>query len=126
MHVTSTWQATSSKIRLDTKELEDAQWFSREEVAGARELVAVPLPNEATSMRTEEGQANISIPGPYAIAHHLYVQDRGEGEGWGKRDHVCNVLCDVWCVQDQALAGAPAPPSAINPAKQSDYLKKMK
>lgn len=81
MHVTSTWQATSSKIRLDTKELEDAQWFSREEVAGARELVAVPLPNEATSMRTEEGQANISIPGPYAIAHHLYVQQRGAGHG---------------------------------------------
>jgi NADH pyrophosphatase NudC (nudix superfamily) len=81
------WQATSTEIRLDTKELEDAQWFSREEVAGAKELVAVPLPNEATGTQGE-GQAHISIPGPYAIAHHLYVQDKGGGRVGKKEQRV--------------------------------------
>lgn len=49
--------------------VQDARWFSREEVAAARELVVVPTPG-ASGGAEAEGEA-LSIPGPYAIAHHL-------------------------------------------------------
>jgi hypothetical protein len=46
---------------------QDARWFTREEVASARELVVVPKPGELGG----PADGVLSIPGPYAIAHHL-------------------------------------------------------
>lgn len=58
--------ATSMDISMDTDELEDCRWFSRAEVAGAKELVV-----SAALDPTGENPGGLSIPGPYAIAHHL-------------------------------------------------------
>ena len=49
---------------------QDARWFTREEVAAAKELFVVPKPNE---LGGETEPPVLAIPGPYAIAHHLYV-----------------------------------------------------
>lgn len=65
-------EATSVDINMDSDELDDVRWFSREEVAAAKELVVTPLQHGAAG---DSGDAGIppplSIPGPYAIAHHL-------------------------------------------------------
>ena len=58
--------ATSTEIKMDTDELEDCRWFTRAEVAGAKELVV-----SAALDPTGENAGGLSIPGPYAIAHHL-------------------------------------------------------
>ena len=58
--------AISIEIKMDTDELEDCRWFSRAEVAGAKELVV-----SAALDPTGENARGLSIPGPYAIAHHL-------------------------------------------------------
>ncbi len=60
-------EATSKEIKMDTEELEDCRWFTRAEVMGARELV-VTAALDATAKDSAEA---LSIPGPYAIAHHL-------------------------------------------------------
>lgn len=58
--------ASSTEIFMDTDELEDCRWFSRAEVAGAKELVV------STALDSTGGNlGGLSIPGPYAIAHHL-------------------------------------------------------
>jgi NAD+ diphosphatase len=57
-------QASDTDIMIDTKELEDARWFSRE---------------EAAAMLAGTHESGLSAPKPFAIAHHLlraYV-DRG-------------------------------------------------
>lgn len=63
-------EATSVEIDMDSEELEDVRWFSREEVAAAKELVVTPLSTKATAGGDDDG-TRLSIPGPYAIAHHL-------------------------------------------------------
>ncbi|KAI8911618.1 NAD(+) diphosphatase [Gorgonomyces haynaldii] len=47
--------AKSDTIKVDEKELEDAQWFTREQVADA----------------LKKGSKDLSLPPPNAIAHHL-------------------------------------------------------
>lgn len=67
-------EATSTDIKMDGEELEDARWFSREEVAAAKELVVTPLQHGGGAESGSEdagGPPPLSIPGPYAIAHHL-------------------------------------------------------
>jgi len=59
-------QATSSDITVDREELEDARWFTREEVA---------------SMFNGEHPEKISIPPPIAIAHHIIRAWVEEGDG---------------------------------------------
>jgi NAD+ diphosphatase len=59
-------QATSSKITVDREELEDARWFSRDEVA---------------LMFKGEHPEGISIPPPIAIAHHIIRAWVEEGDG---------------------------------------------
>ena len=49
-------RATSSKITVDREELEDARWFSREEIA---------------AMMRREHPEGLTAPNPFAIAHHL-------------------------------------------------------
>lgn len=66
-------EATSVDIHMDSDELEDVRWFSREEVAAAKELVVTPLQHGGAGSSSEDagGPPPLSIPGPYAIAHHL-------------------------------------------------------
>lgn len=65
-------EATSVDIDMDSDELEDVRWFSREEVAAAKELVVTPLQHGAAgNSGNAGGPPPLSIPGPYAIAHHL-------------------------------------------------------
>lgn len=52
--------ADDDALTIDTTELDDARWFSREEVADALDA----------STRGEEGQA-LNLPPPRAVAHHL-------------------------------------------------------
>lgn len=66
MMVGFTATATSTEIHIDTNELEDCRWFSRAEVAEAEELVVARRPGPS-----DESSKTLSIPGPYAIAHHL-------------------------------------------------------
>lgn len=73
-------EATSTDIHMDEEELEDCRWFTRAEVAAARELTVTAATAPATASGPgpgpgEEGagkeEAPLSIPGPYAIAHNL-------------------------------------------------------
>lgn len=50
--------------------VQDARWFTREEVASAKELYATATQNPGERSSTDAEEA-LSIPGPYAIAHHL-------------------------------------------------------
>jgi NAD+ diphosphatase len=59
-------QATSSQITVDREELEDARWFTRDEVA---------------LMFKGEHPDGISIPPPIAIAHHIIRAWVEEGDG---------------------------------------------
>ena len=59
-------QATSSEITVDREELEDARWFTRDEVA---------------LMFTGQHPEQISIPPPIAIAHHIIRAWVEEGDG---------------------------------------------
>ncbi len=59
-------QATSSQITVDREELEDARWFTRDEVA---------------LMFKGEHPEGISIPPPIAIAHHIIRAWVEEGDG---------------------------------------------
>ena len=59
-------QATSTEITVDREELEDARWFTREEVA---------------QMFTGQHPEGISIPPPIAIAHHIIRAWVEEGDG---------------------------------------------
>ncbi len=52
--------ATSTELTIDTTELDDARWFSREEVAEAM----------AAGARGDEGEAFVAPP-PHAVAWHL-------------------------------------------------------
>jgi len=61
-------EAESTDIHMDSDELEDLRWFSREEVAAAKELVVTPLSSQG---HANDAEGALSIPGPYAIAHHL-------------------------------------------------------
>jgi NADH pyrophosphatase NudC (nudix superfamily) len=62
----NTKASTSSFLTVPTLR-QDVRWFTREEVASAKELVVVPIPGETAAV----SEGAISIPGPYAIAHHL-------------------------------------------------------
>lgn len=64
-------EATSVEISMDSDELEDVRWFSREEVAAAKELVVTPLTSSPQLAAGADDDKALSIPGPYAIAHHL-------------------------------------------------------
>jgi NAD+ diphosphatase len=65
-------EAESTDIDMDSEELEDLRWFSREEVAAAKELVVVaPLSSSSQGPATDAAEGALSIPGRYAIAHHL-------------------------------------------------------
>jgi NAD+ diphosphatase len=59
-------QATSSQITVDREELEDARWFTRDEVA---------------LMFKGEHPEGISIPPPIAIAHHIIRAWVEDGDG---------------------------------------------
>ena len=59
-------QATSTDIKVDREELEDALWFTREEVA---------------LMLTRQHPAKISTPPPIAIAHHIIRAWVEDGDG---------------------------------------------
>jgi NAD+ diphosphatase len=59
-------QATSTKITVDRSELEDARWFTRDEVA---------------LMFRGEHPEGISIPPPIAIAHHIIRAWVEDGDG---------------------------------------------
>ena len=52
--------ADSADLTIDANEIEDARWFSRDEVAEAM----------AAGARSEEGAAFVAPP-PHAVAHHL-------------------------------------------------------
>ena len=57
-------EAESREIVVDTKELEDARWFSRDEVA---------------SMLLRRHAGGLTTPPPVAIAHHI-IRAWVEGE----------------------------------------------
>jgi NAD+ diphosphatase len=59
-------RATSSKVTVDRSELEDARWFTRDEVA---------------LMFVGQHPEGISIPPPIAIAHHIIRAWVEEGDG---------------------------------------------
>jgi NAD+ diphosphatase len=59
-------QATSTDITVDREELEDARWFTREEVA---------------LMLARQHPARITTPPPMAIAHHIIRAWVEEGDG---------------------------------------------
>jgi NAD+ diphosphatase len=59
-------RATSTKITVDRSELEDARWFTRDEVA---------------LMFVGQHPEGISIPPPIAIAHHIIRAWVEEGDG---------------------------------------------
>jgi NAD+ diphosphatase len=59
-------QATSTDITVDREELEDARWFTRDEVA---------------LMLTRRHPAKIATPPPIAIAHHIIRAWVEEGDG---------------------------------------------
>jgi NAD+ diphosphatase len=59
-------RATSNKITVDRSELEDARWFTRDEVA---------------RMFVGRHPEAISIPPPMAIAHHIIRAWVEEGDG---------------------------------------------
>jgi NAD+ diphosphatase len=58
-----TARASTREIRIDTHELEEAGWFTRDEVRAA---LAAPT-------------ARLAVPPPMAIAHHLI-------RSWAERD----------------------------------------
>ncbi|XP_020231576.1 nudix hydrolase 19, chloroplastic [Cajanus cajan] len=101
--------AKSLEITLDKKELEDAQWYSREDVrktltfakykqaqrnaAAKVEQMCEGLgknPSFASDLNVESADehAPIVVPGPFAIAHHLIYS-------WAFSDH--NVVNGVEC-----------------------------
>ena len=59
-------QAVSTDITVDRTELEDARWFTREEVA---------------QMLTGQHPEGITLPPPVAIAHHIIRTWIEEGDG---------------------------------------------
>jgi NAD+ diphosphatase len=59
-------QATTTEITVDREELEDARWFTRDEVA---------------LMLTHQHPAQITTPPPMAIAHHIIRAWVEEGDG---------------------------------------------
>ncbi|CAN6457232.1 unnamed protein product [Victoria cruziana] len=83
--------ANSLEIHVDKEELEDAQWYSREDVKNALTFAEYKKAQRSTAVKVshmcmgvEKGQvsstdfniesgelAPMFVPGPYAIAHHL-------------------------------------------------------
>ncbi|KAG6549173.1 hypothetical protein Mapa_009399 [Marchantia paleacea] len=74
--------ATSFDIKVDGKELQDAQWFSRESVLKALTYTDYRDAQEASSLKIYQycsgekttdafSEAPMYVPGPYAIAHNL-------------------------------------------------------
>jgi NAD+ diphosphatase len=59
-------QAVSTDITVDRTELEDARWFTRDEVV---------------AMFTGQHPEGITIPPPIAIAHHIIRTWVEEGDG---------------------------------------------
>ena len=59
-------QAATREIKVDREELEDARWFTRDEV---------------TLMFKGEHPEGISIPPPIAIAHHIIRAWVEDGDG---------------------------------------------
>jgi NAD+ diphosphatase len=66
MHI----EATNTNLDINRDELEDARWFTRDEIRSAHIWSGNPIQSSASD-HAVQSQVGISIPGPYAIAHHL-------------------------------------------------------
>eukprot|EP00658_Telonema_sp_P-2_P073879 TRINITY_DN63016_c0_g1_i1.p1 TRINITY_DN63016_c0_g1~~TRINITY_DN63016_c0_g1_i1.p1 ORF type:complete len:101 (+),score=30.30 TRINITY_DN63016_c0_g1_i1:1-303(+) len=56
-------QAESHEIQFDPEEMADVRWFTREQVK--------PLLEQSVAGNQGVGSADLVVPPPYAIAHHL-------------------------------------------------------
>ncbi len=65
-------EAASEEINMDQNELEACRWFTRSEVAAAREIkVSGTATTQGVESEKESDANTLRVPGPYAIAHHL-------------------------------------------------------